>query len=143
VLAEHYQLSEPLNFTRTMLWDMEVDKSRRPDLYIPSVVLKGSAQTWGQRSAADGAESFNRSSKQRLWLESDKYGLVLEQLHLNCVQQKVSFIAAADLAEADGNFLHGGADQPLFHVEHSVSGDELQPLNRWRIAFLTEDLSPN
>ncbi len=26
VLAEHYRTSEPLTFTRTMLWDMEVRK---------------------------------------------------------------------------------------------------------------------
>jgi len=142
VLAEHYQMSEPLRFTRAMLWDMEVRKSRRPDLYIPSVVLKGSAQTWCERSAADDAESFNRSSQQRLWLEPDKYGLVLEQTFLNSVQQKVSFIAAADLAGPDGNHLHAGMDQPLFHVEHSVGGDELQPLNRWRIALLTDKPEP-
>jgi hypothetical protein len=69
VLTEHYQTSEPLTFTRTMLWNMEVRTAWRPDLYIPSVVLKGSARTWDQRAAADGTESFIRSSQQRLWLE--------------------------------------------------------------------------
>ncbi len=38
VLAEHYRTSEPLTFTRTMLWDMEVRKAWRPDSYILSVV---------------------------------------------------------------------------------------------------------
>ena len=38
VLAEHYRTSEPLMFTRTMLWDMEVRKAWRPDRYILSVV---------------------------------------------------------------------------------------------------------
>jgi len=28
--------------------------------------------------------------------------------------------------------------QPLFHVEHSVGGDESRPLNRWRIVHLTD-----
>ncbi len=42
VLAEHYRTSEPLTFTRTMLWDMEVRKAWRPDRYIPSVVWEGS-----------------------------------------------------------------------------------------------------
>ena len=65
VLAEHYRTSEPLTFTRTMLWDMEVRKAWRPDRYIPSVVREGSAHTWGRRSAADGTESFVRSSQQR------------------------------------------------------------------------------
>ena len=69
VLAEHYRTSEPLTFTRIMLWDMEVRKAWRPDRYIPSVVREGSAHAWGRSSAADGMESFVRSSQQRLWLE--------------------------------------------------------------------------
>ncbi len=83
VLGEHYRTSEPLTFTRTMLWDMEVRKAWRPDRYIPSLVWEGSAHTWGWRSAADGTESFVRSSQQRLWLEPAEYGLVLEQVCLN------------------------------------------------------------
>ncbi len=138
VLAEHYRTSEPLTFTRTMLWDMEVRKAWRPDRYIPSVVSEGSAHTWGQRSAADGTESFVRSSQQRLWLEPAEYGLVLESVWLNPTQQKVIFIGAAELADCDGNILRAGGRQPLFHVEHSVGGDESQPLNRWRIVHLTE-----
>ena len=138
VLAEYYRTSEPLTFTRTMLWDMEVRKAWRPDRYIPSVVSEGSAHTWGQRSAADGTESFVRSSQQRLWLEPAEYGLVLEPVCLNPTQQKVTFIGAAELADCDGNILRAGGRQPLFHVEHSVSGDESQPLNRWRIVHLTE-----
>ena len=138
VLAEYYRTSEPLTFTRTMLWDMEVRKAWRPDRYIPSVVSEGSAQTWGQRSAADGTDSFVRSSQQRLWLEPAEYGLVLEPVCLNPTQQKVTFIGAAELADCDGNILRAGGRQPLFHVEHSVGGDESQPLNRWRIVHLTE-----
>ena len=138
VLAEYYRTSEPLTFTRTMLWDMEVRKAWRPDRYIPSVVSEGSAHTWGQRSAADGTESFVRSSQQRLWLEPAEYGLVLEPVCLNPTQQKVTFIGAAELADCDGNILRAGGRQPLFHVEHSVGGDESQPLNRWRIVHLTE-----
>ncbi len=34
--------------------------------------------------------------------------------------------------------LRVGARQPLFHVEHSVSGDESRPLNTWRIVHLTD-----
>jgi len=138
VLAEHYRTSEPLTFTRTMLWDMEVRKAKRPDLYIPSVVQEGSANAWGRSSTADGKESFIRSSQQRLWLEPTEYGLVLEQVCLNPAQQKVSFIGAAELPDRDSNLLHAGAGQPLFHVEHSVDGDESRPLNRWRIVHLTD-----
>ncbi len=140
VLAERYRTSEPLTFTRTMLWDMEVRKAWRPDRYIPSVVREGSAHAWGRSSAADGTESFVRSSQQRLWLEPVEYGLVLEQVCLNPTQQKVSFIGAAELTDRDGDLLHAGVRQPLFHVEHSVDGDESQPLNRWRITHLTDEL---
>ncbi len=138
VLAEHYRTSEPLTFTRTMLWDMEVRKAKRPDRYIPSVVREGSAHAWGRSSAADGKESFIRSSQQRLWLEPTEYGLVLEQVCLNPTQQKVTFIGAAELPDRDKNLLRVGARQPLFHVEHSVSGDESRPLNTWRIVHLTD-----
>ncbi len=138
VLAEHYRTSEPLTFTRTMLWDMEVRKAWRPDRYIPSVVQEGSAGTWGRRSAADGTESFVRSSQQRLWLEPTEYGLVLEQVYLDTSQQKVTFIGATELSDGDGNVLRAGTRQPLFHVEHSVGGDESRPLNKWRFVHLTD-----
>lgn len=138
VLAERYRTSEPLTFTRNMLWDMEVRKAWRPDLYIPSVVQEGSAGTWGRRSAAGGAESFLRSSQQRLWLKPTEYGLVLEQVYLDPSRQKVTFIGAAELSDADGNVLRAGTRQPLFHVEHSVGGDESRPLNKWRIVHLTD-----
>ncbi len=138
MLAEYYRTSELLTFTRTMLWDVEVRKAWRPDRYIPSVVREGSAHTWGRRSAVDGTESFVRSSQQRLWLEPAEYGLVLEQVCLNPTRQKVIFIGAAELPDRQGNLLRATARQPLFHVEHSVDGDESRPLNRWRIVHLTE-----
>ncbi len=138
VLAEHYRTGEPLTFTRTMLWDMEVRKAWRPDLYIPSVVQEGTAQAWGRRSAADGTESFVRSSQQGLWLEPAEYGLVLEPVCLNPTQQKVTFIGAAELPDRDGNILRAGVQQPRFHVEHSVGGEESRPLNTWRIVHLTD-----
>jgi hypothetical protein len=62
---------------------------------------------------------------------------VLEQTHRNHAQQKVTFIGAAELPDRDGIILRAGTAQPLFHVEHSVGGDETQPLNVWRIAHLT------
>ena len=138
VLAERYRTSEPLTFTRSMLWDMEVRKAWRPDRYIPSVVWEGSAHTWGRRSAADATESFLRSSQQRLWLEPAVQGRVLEQVCLESTQQKVTFIGAAEIPDLDGNLLRAGSRQPLFHVEHSVGGAESRPLNRWRIVHLTD-----
>jgi len=138
VLSEHYRMSEPLTFTRTMLWDMETRKAWRPDRYIPSVVHEESAGSSGRRSVAGGAESFIRSSQQRLWLKPTEYGLVLEQVYIDPSQQKVTFIGAAELLDGDGNVLRAGTRQPLFHVEHSVGGDESRPLNNWRIIHLTD-----
>ena len=138
VLAGHYRTSEPLRFTRTMLWDMEVRKAFRPDLYIPSVVSEGSSRCWRRKSEAGGAESFVRCSRQRLWLEPSEHGLVLEQVFLNPARQSATFIGAAELLDGDGNLLRAGEGQPLFHVEHSVDGGELRPLNLWRIVYLTD-----
>jgi len=138
VLSKYYRTNEPLIFTRTMLWDMEVKKAFRPDLYIPTVVAEGSSRHWRRREAADGTESFVRSSLQRLWLDPSERGLVLEQVFLNPAQQRATFIAAAELLDRNGNLLRAGEGQPLFHVEHSVDGDESCPLNRWRIVYLTE-----
>ena len=137
VLAKYYRVNEPLRFTRAMLWDMEVRKAYRPDLYIPSVVLEGSARCWCRRATADGAESFVRCSQQRLWLEPSERGLVLEQVFLDPVQQSATFIGAAELRDQDGSVLHAGERQHLFHVEHSVDGHHSRPLNRWRIVHLT------
>ena len=138
VLARHYRTSEPLSFTRTMLWEMEVKKAFRPDLYIPSVVSEGSSRWWGRQAEAGGAESFVRCSRQRLWLEPSEHGLVLEQVFLNPARQSATFIGAAELLDGDGNLLRAGEGQPLFHVEHSVDGGESRPLNLWRIVYLTD-----
>ena len=138
VLARYYRTNEPLRFTRTMLWDMEVKKAFRPDLYIPSVVSEGSSRNWRRQAAADGTESFVRCSRQRLWLKPSERGLVLEQVFLNPARQSATFIGAAELLDRDGNLLRAGGGQPLFHVEHSVDGGEFRPLNRWRIVYLTD-----
>ena len=138
VLAGHYRTREPLTFTRTMMWDMEVKKAFRPDLYIPSVVTGGSARTWGRRAAAGGAESFLRCSEQRLRLDPASRGLVLERVFLNPARQSATFIGAAELLDEDGYLLRADKGQPLFHVEHSAAGEESRPLNRWRIVYLTE-----
>ena len=138
VLARHYRTNEPLRFTRTMLWDMEVKKAFRPDLYIPSVVTAGSSCCWRRQAAADGAESFVRCSRQRLRLLPSEHVLVLERVLLNPARQSATFIGAAELLDKDGNLLRAGEAQPLFHVEHSVDGGELRPLNLWRIVYLTD-----
>ena len=52
VLREAYTLTQPLTFTRAMLWDIEVRKARDPQSYIPSVVQEG--QIWSRRFLANG-----------------------------------------------------------------------------------------
>ncbi|MEV6768899.1 hypothetical protein AB0N05_09775 [Nocardia sp. NPDC051030] len=131
-LAERYDLGAPVVFTRTMLWDMERRKARRPDLFIPYVVAAGTAESWGE------GDIFVRRSMQRLWLQPDTYGLVLEQTKLDDAAQTVTFIGAAELPGPDGEPLQADSRQPVFHVEHSVSGSENQPLNCWRTVHLTE-----
>ena len=64
--------------------------------------------------------------------------MVLEQVFLNPARQSATFIGAAELLDKDGNLLRAGQGQPLFHVEHSVDGRELRPLNLWRIVYLTD-----
>src|SRR5256885_16034010 len=72
-LADRYDLGRPLAFTRTLLWDLEARKARRPDLFIPDVVAPGSAESWGEGAA------FVPRSMHRLWLEPDTYGLGIGQ----------------------------------------------------------------
>lgn len=132
VLAAQYLLDRPLVFTRTMLWDMERRKARRPDLYIPYVVAPGSAESWGE------GDVFVRRSNQRRWLDPQSYGLVLEQTKLDDTHQVVTFIGAAEAVDGTGELLRAGTGQPIFHVEHSVRGSANEPLNCWRIVLLTD-----
>lgn len=138
VLAKNYYTSEDFTFTRAMLWDMETKKAWRPDRYIPTVVRHGTANAWGERPTVNGNEAFIRSSEQRLWLEPDEYGMVIEHVCLNDSEQAITFIGAAKARNKDNNLLRAGTGQPIFHVEHAVSGQDSQPLNTWRIVHLTD-----
>jgi hypothetical protein len=97
VLADRYVLGEPLVFTRAMLWDLEARKARHPDVFNPYVVAAGSAAAWGDEDV------FFRKSMQRLWLDPDTYGLVLEQTKLDHDKQTVTFIGTAEHPGPDGN----------------------------------------
>ena len=132
-LADRYVLGEPLVFTRAMLWDLEARKAYHPDVFIPYVVAAGSAAAWGDEDV------FVRKSMQRLWLDPETYGLVLEQTKLDHGKQIITFIGAAEHPGPDGELLRATTDQPIFHVEHSVGGTETQPLNLWRIVHRTTE----
>jgi hypothetical protein len=137
VLAKHYRLNRPLAFTRTQLWDMEVLKAFRPDIYIPAAVEEGSAGTWNVRDLGNGGQSFYRRTRQRQRLVPG-YDLVLEQVRINPDNGKVTFIGATELPGEDGVTLHAGTHQPIFHVEHVATGTETEPINEWRMVHLTE-----
>ena len=138
-LAKEYDGVEGLALTRTQLWEMEVKKAARPDLFIPGVICAGTARSWGRRQLDSGAEVFIRVSEQRLWLQPDSYGTVIEACHLNHSSQQVTFIGLAEVEDDSGQTITASPKQPLFHVVHGVSGTEEVPLNTWRIVHLASD----
>jgi hypothetical protein len=132
VLRERYVLDRDLVYTRRLLWDMEVRKAATPDLYIPSVVRPGSVSVWRSSPTV-----FTRASDQRLWLRPQTFGVVIEHVHLDEQRQSVYFIGTAEYRTPDSQTIRAGGEQPLFHVEHWVEGQEDRPVNRWRIVHLT------
>lgn len=62
ILTDRYVLSEPLTFTRAMLWDLETRKARHPDVFIPNVVRPGSAATWGDADVLSASRSSDCGS---------------------------------------------------------------------------------
>ncbi len=141
VLAKAYRGVEGLALTRTQLWDMEVKKAARPDLFIPGVIRAGTARSWGRRQLENGDEVFIRVSEQRQWLQPDNYGIVIEACYLNHSSQQVTFIGLAEVEDDSGQIITASTEQPLFHVVHGVSGTEETPLNTWRIVHLARDES--
>lgn len=134
VLEKYYATSEPLHFTKRMLWDMETRKAWDPSTYIPHVVRKG--KSWGRMTLGDGEEFFVRSSQQLAWI-AEAYGQVLEEVYLNHKEQKVIFLGRAEFLSEDGTRVYADSHHPLFHVEHAAAGTESRPLNLWRIVHLT------
>ncbi|WP_407836968.1 hypothetical protein ACE1OC_11590 [Streptomyces sp. DSM 116496] len=139
ILGERYVVAEPVALDRAGIWDMEVRKAGNPGAFIPYVIKEGSASAWvpGRAGAELGAE-FVRQSQQRLWLEPDVYGLVLEETYLNHEKQVVTFLGRETFSDVQGVPLHADDRQPLFHVQHGVAGTDEQPLNTWRIVLLTD-----
>ncbi len=139
VLAGEYAGTSNLSLTRTQLWDTEVRKAARPDLFITRVIRPGTARSWGRHELANGDEAFIRVSEQRQWLQPESYATVIEACYLNHREQKVTFIGLPEVEDAEGNTIIASTEQPLFHVEHGVSGTEETPHNTWRIVHLTGD----
>ncbi len=136
LLQEYYSTSEPLRLTKAMLWDAEAKKAWDPRTYIPRVVREG--ESWGRKPLENGEECFLRTSQQRAW-KTDVYGRVLEEVYLSPKERKVFFLGRAEFSRGNHPSLQAGNHQPLFHVEHAVSGTDLRPLNEWRIVHLTTE----
>ncbi len=134
LLHTYYSASEPVRLTKTMLWDAEAKKAWDPMTYIPGVVREGSS--WGRKPLENGEECFLRESQQLAW-RADIYGQVLEEVYLSPKEQTVLFLGRAEFLRDDGSPLQAGSHQPLFHVEHAVSGTDSHPENLWRIVHLT------
>lgn len=138
LLREHFRGGEEITLSRSMLWEAELEKAWNPAAYIPGVVREG--ESWGREALGSAEESFVRASQQRAWKEGVDGGLVLEEVYTSTNEQSVLFLGRAELTRADGTRLEAGRHQPLFHVEHAVSGTDSQPQNRWRIVHLTPEL---
>ena len=134
----HYTMNKPIQFTRKMLWDMEVKKAWDPGKYIPYVVRAGTAQSWGKQSCNTDGFIFVRSSQQKQWLNPDVYEDVFEEVYLDHEKQVVTFLGVTCLPERSEQLM---PKQPLFHVQHAVGGDDMHPLNKWRIVHLTDEKS--
>ncbi len=138
VLAARYDCSPQSHMTKSQLWDMEVRKANRPDLYIPSVIKSGSAKAWG-KTTNEHVDTFIRVSEQKLWLDENEYTTVIENVHVDHKNQMVTFIGEAQAtSEFDGEYTSQGK-QPIFHVQHGVVGEESLPKNTWRIVHLSND----
>ena len=134
----HYTSNKPIEFTRKMLWDMEIKKAWDPGTYIPYVVREGSAKSWGKKSCPE-CEIFVRVSEQKQWLNSSTYEEVYEEVYVNYSQQLVTFLGVTSLP---GHSKQLAPKQPLFHVQHAVEGEDRHPMNKWRIVHLTDKRDP-
>lgn len=135
-LLLYYETQVPVNFTRQLLWDMETKKAWDPKTYISYVVKEG--KSWGRQILDNGDEFFVRSSLQKQWLDDTVYEEVFEKVYINNKEQKITFLGTLQLFDDNGNLMEIDHQQPLFHVQHGVGGDEENPINLWRIVLLTE-----
>lgn len=140
ILSRYYKTPIPIKFTRQMLWDMETKKAWDPKTYIPYVVREG--KSWGRSILENGDEILVRSSEQKQWLNSEIYEEVYEKVYLNHKEQKATFIGSKRLKNNEGVYIYLQNQQPIFHVQHSVEGEEDNPINVWSIVYLTEKKDP-
>lgn len=138
IKSRHYDADPDLHYTKTHLWDMEVKKAHNPAKYLRHLLRPGSLQVFNVQK--DGpTETFVRITDQGTWLDPTKYITVIEQVFLDYDKEKAFFIGVPEVEGPDGGKIVAGTQQPLFHVEHSVTGTEDEPLNVWRVVLLDKD----
>lgn len=138
IMRTSYDVEEGFIYTAHQLWDMETRKAHQPDKYLRHLVRPGSLKTFGNTHEGS-METFTRISDQRLWKDMSKFTTVIEHVCLDHAARRAFFIGAERTETPDGDTIIAGRDQPLFHVEHSVTGSEERPLNIWRVVHLTDE----
>ena len=138
ILRQHYRCTPELQMTKSQIWDMEIKKASRPDLFIPSVIRSNSAVSCGNMEKGN-IETFIRVSEQRLWLDASQYGTVIEDVHIDHNTKTVTFIGEPKINSKEHGDFVTTEEQSLFHVQHGVVGEEDQPLNTWKIVHLTSE----
>ncbi|EXK23961.1 hypothetical protein FOXG_16767 [Fusarium oxysporum f. sp. lycopersici 4287] len=135
-VEKYYMVDEPFTYTKTQVWDMEVKKAHRPDKYIYQYVRQGSLHTFDHRKEGP-YEYFTRITAQRTWKNPEEYDTVIERVCLDHVNQAAFFLGTPEVTLPDGTKVKSGEKQSIFNVEHAVAGTEENPLNTWRIVYLT------
>ena len=97
-----------------------------------------SGLSWGRHNLEDGCEGFSRSSIQTAFSGPGR-GQVLENVFINRNDRRIIALGRPEMTNDKGERIYADDFQPLFNVEHSAGGSESEPLNNWRIVFLTEN----
>jgi len=130
VLSKNYVTDPPTRMTRTLLWDMERKKAADALTFLGSIVRD--AKTHRQSNA----NAFIRWTIQRQFLNPEVFDNVLEEVFLDDANQLVTFIGKRDESFVDWKPLQVPQKQPVFYVQHGVTGQEENPMNTWRIVFI-------
>ncbi|KAF2098896.1 hypothetical protein NA57DRAFT_56534 [Rhizodiscina lignyota] len=136
IILRKYNVDKPFTYTRTQLWDMELRKASRPDIFLGPLVKPGSLEVFPSTRRGN-LEDFTRITQQRRWKDPSRFTTVIEHVRIDHDAHRIFFIGDKEFVAPDGRKFTAGPDQALFHVEHSTTGPEEKPLNLWRIVNLT------
>jgi hypothetical protein len=137
-IKKHYTIDQPITYTKTQLWDMEVKKARNPAKYLRPIIRPGSLKVFGSSASGD-TETFTRVSDQRRFANPQEFTTVIEQVRVDHSKHQVYFVGLPEIEGPDGEKIIAGTKQPTFHVTHGAGGEENAPYNTWKIVFLADD----